>query len=152
MSSEVAQLKRQIELEYLAAQWGLSGLASGTAKHAHITARMERVGHSFEQLTQLVGSPEQATQIITEVTKDLPEQAIRSYLPDVLRHELGSTEEIEMLLDYIADAQETCDLLSERFGREIAVKILTMPSYLSPIAPSERASTHRRTRESNTDA
>src|SRR5947209_20175590 len=87
--SEIAQIKQQIALEYLAAKWGLSGLAYGTARHPQITARMERMGASFTQLTHVVGSPEQAAQILADVMKDLPEQATRSHLLEVLRHELG---------------------------------------------------------------
>jgi len=40
--SEIAQLLRRIDLEYQAAQWGLTGFAEGSSKHAFITARAER--------------------------------------------------------------------------------------------------------------
>ncbi len=131
MSSEVAQIKRQIELEYLAAKWGLSGLAYGTARHPQITARMERMGASFTKLTHLIGSPEQATQIMADVLEQLPEQATRSHLLEVLRHELGHSEATEILLDHIQELWETMDLLCERFGREQAEKIVLTLSHLS---------------------
>jgi len=61
--SEVARLKEQIQREYDAAQQALSGLASGTARHAFITAKMENVYCAHEQLITLVG-PEEATVIL----------------------------------------------------------------------------------------
>jgi hypothetical protein len=56
--SEVALLMRQIELEYEAAQRGLNGFASGTAKHEFINARVETIGRYHEQLKVLVGESE----------------------------------------------------------------------------------------------
>ena len=38
--SEVARLRQRIADEYLAAKYGLTGLASGVSKHEFITARM----------------------------------------------------------------------------------------------------------------
>ncbi|MBV9019227.1 MAG: hypothetical protein JO125_07120 [Chloroflexi bacterium] len=58
--SEVARLMQQITLEYQAAKLGLSGLASGTATHAFITAKMERMSQHHEALSRLVG-PREAT-------------------------------------------------------------------------------------------
>ena len=43
MQSEVAHILRRIEIEYTAAQRGLTGLAQ-SARHAAITARMEHMG------------------------------------------------------------------------------------------------------------
>ena len=63
--SQVAQLLRRIDLEYQAAQWGLTGLAEGTAKHAYITRRLENIGAYQERLAQLVGQ-EQAAQLVYE--------------------------------------------------------------------------------------
>jgi hypothetical protein len=40
--SEVARMRRRIDLEYEAARQGLHGLAAGSARHDFITARMER--------------------------------------------------------------------------------------------------------------
>lgn len=48
--SEVAQLLRQIELEYEAAQRALTGLAFGTACHEFIAAKMECMQQCQEQL------------------------------------------------------------------------------------------------------
>ena len=56
--SEVARIKRQIELEYEAAQRAMYGFAAGAGKHAFITARMENMGRCHEQLVTLVGEQE----------------------------------------------------------------------------------------------
>ncbi len=53
--SEVARLRRQIELELEAVQRGLYGLASGTARHEFIRERMNRVETYQGQLAQKVG-------------------------------------------------------------------------------------------------
>ena len=58
--SEVARLRQRICLEYEAAVRGLSGLALGTAQHAFITKRMERIGACHETLKGLVGEQEAA--------------------------------------------------------------------------------------------
>ena len=63
LQSKVAQVRQQIQAEYEAATQGLSGLASGTARHDFIHARTENIGKCHEQLAQLVG-PEQAISII----------------------------------------------------------------------------------------
>jgi hypothetical protein len=64
--SEVALLKEKIRLEYEAMKQGLSGLASGTAQHAFIDARMHRVDEYHERLEQIVGE-EEATQTVVEL-------------------------------------------------------------------------------------
>jgi hypothetical protein len=46
--SEVARLMRQISEANEAAYQALYGLAQGTAQHAFITARMERMGECHE--------------------------------------------------------------------------------------------------------
>ena len=48
--SEVAELRKRIAAEYMSAQWGLTGLAYGTAQHRFITHSMENMGQSFTQL------------------------------------------------------------------------------------------------------
>ena len=53
--SEVVQLLAQIIEEYKAAQNGLTGLASGTARHDFITARMEMMSQLHSQLQTIVG-------------------------------------------------------------------------------------------------
>ena len=62
--SEVARIKRQIELEYEVAQRGLYGLAHGTAKHQFITAKMEQIGAHHETLKKLVGEQEAAKLLV----------------------------------------------------------------------------------------
>ena len=57
-TSEVARIKRQIELEYEAAQRGMYGFAAGAGKHEFITARMENMGKCHAQLVTLVGERE----------------------------------------------------------------------------------------------
>lgn len=61
--SEVARLRQQIALEHQAA---LMSLASGTARHEFITARMERIGAHQESLARLIGE-EQSMAILCEV-------------------------------------------------------------------------------------
>ena len=62
--SEVVRIKRQIELEYEAAQCGLYGLALGIAKHQFITAKMEQIGAHHEALKKLVGEQEAAKLLV----------------------------------------------------------------------------------------
>jgi hypothetical protein len=61
--SEVAQIRAQIQAEYEAAKQGLSGFASGTARHDFISAKTTNIGKCHEQLVELLG-PEQAISII----------------------------------------------------------------------------------------
>jgi hypothetical protein len=63
MRSEVARLREQIQAEYQAAQQGLSGLASGTARHNFITARTEHLAILHDQLAEIVG-PDEAIAIV----------------------------------------------------------------------------------------
>ncbi|QBD74956.1 hypothetical protein EPA93_02695 [Ktedonosporobacter rubrisoli] len=53
--SQVAQLRAQIDSELAAMQQGLSGLASGTARHRIIAARLRRVDHLTNQMAGHVG-------------------------------------------------------------------------------------------------
>jgi hypothetical protein len=48
--SEYKRLQQQIDLEREAAQRGLTGLSSGSARHAFITARMMRMAQYIQQL------------------------------------------------------------------------------------------------------
>ena len=50
--SELARQLQQIDLENEAARQGLVGLSSGTARHAFITARMERMSRHIQQLAE----------------------------------------------------------------------------------------------------
>ncbi len=63
--SEFARLMRQIELENEAAQRGLLGLASGTARHDFIAARDHRIHVMHQKLIELVG-PDQAIKMVAE--------------------------------------------------------------------------------------
>ena len=67
--SEVARLLNQIEMEYLAAQRGLTGLAE-SAKHAAITARMEHIGQLHQNLCIIVG--DDAIRLIAERLNSTP--------------------------------------------------------------------------------
>jgi hypothetical protein len=53
--SAVAALRQKIDEEDKSAKLGLSGLASGTARHEVITAKMERVSALHEELRTHVG-------------------------------------------------------------------------------------------------
>lgn len=53
--SEIARLRQQIEIQLIAMRRGLSGLSSGSARHAFITARMERIGACQDGLTSQLG-------------------------------------------------------------------------------------------------
>jgi len=60
---EINQIRAQIQAEYEAAKQGLSGLASGAARHDFISAKTANIGKYHEQLVELLG-PEQAISII----------------------------------------------------------------------------------------
>ncbi len=64
--SEIARLRAQLEQEHAASVWALTGLASGTAQHAFITARSRRMDVCHQQLSKLVGE-EQATEELCRV-------------------------------------------------------------------------------------
>ena len=68
--SEVAQLRQKITEEYEAMKRGLTGLSSGSTKHAFIDARMKRVDSYYDQLTQYMGTQE-ATQTVYELYTDV---------------------------------------------------------------------------------
>jgi hypothetical protein len=55
LSSEIAQIKQHIALEYLAAKNGLTGLAAGIPKHQFITQKMENMGKYQAELEAIVG-------------------------------------------------------------------------------------------------
>ena len=67
--SEVARILAHIQKEYESGVLGLSGLASGTAKHEFITARMERMGELQNELCQLVGA-DQAIELFAHALED----------------------------------------------------------------------------------
>lgn len=63
--SEVARLLKQFDDEYQAAQNGLSGLAYGVSQHAFITAKMEAMEKTRQQMNDLLGEDE-TTKLIVE--------------------------------------------------------------------------------------
>jgi uncharacterized protein YprB with RNaseH-like and TPR domain len=71
--SEIAQLLRRIDLEYQAAQWGLTGFAEGSSKHAFITARAER---GAERILRLIdeGKHAEAIALMNTETWGMEEQ------------------------------------------------------------------------------
>jgi hypothetical protein len=62
--SEVARLLRQIDQERQSAQWALTGLTYGTARHDFITRKVENIQQAHESLIKLVG-PEKAIELVT---------------------------------------------------------------------------------------
>lgn len=64
--SEVARLRKQLELEHRACVWALSGLSSGSAQHRFITARFRQMDTCCARLSDLVGE-EEATTVLCEV-------------------------------------------------------------------------------------
>ena len=68
--SEIACLRQRIAEEYEAATRGLTGFASGSAKHQLIAKRMERIGSYHETLQHLVGEQE-AARIVAETLETL---------------------------------------------------------------------------------
>ncbi|QBD80462.1 hypothetical protein EPA93_32615 [Ktedonosporobacter rubrisoli] len=61
--SEIADLLQRIDQEYQAAQWALTGLAYGTARHDFINERLENLHALHEQVIKRVG-PAAAPQFI----------------------------------------------------------------------------------------
>ena len=68
-SSEITQLLKQIEAEYIAAQRGLTGFAE-SARHEFITARLENMGKLHKTLRTIVG--DDATRLLAERLEALP--------------------------------------------------------------------------------
>src|SRR5438132_8730785 len=64
--SEVARLLRDIDKAYQAAEWALTGLACGTARHNFINAKEERIAICHQELTTLLGQDE-ATALVAGV-------------------------------------------------------------------------------------
>ena len=64
--SKVARLLREIDEAYQAAQWALTGLACGTARHDFINTKEERIAVCHQKLTALIG-PEEATALVSGV-------------------------------------------------------------------------------------
>lgn len=75
-NSEVARLLEHIQAQYESAVLGLSGVASGTATHAFITARMERMGQLHHELAQLVGEKEAIALFVQTVESNTEERTL----------------------------------------------------------------------------
>ncbi|GAC1375522.1 MAG: hypothetical protein NVS2B12_32000 [Ktedonobacteraceae bacterium] len=73
--SEVARLRQQIELELDALRRGMFALSSGSARHAFINAKMERVGACQDVLASHIGQND-ATMIVFQLYAEAmePEQ------------------------------------------------------------------------------
>lgn len=71
--SEVARLRQQIVLEYEAAYRALTAPASGSARHAVITAKMERIGDHQLALASLIGE-EASMEILCGIFEGDPPQ------------------------------------------------------------------------------
>ena len=125
--SEVALIRETIAREYMAAKWGLTGLAYGASQHSFISARMERIEENHKALQAHIG--DQAIALIAETLDGIPEKPTRKHIEEVLRYELGNTEETERLLDYLKAAWGTFDLFVERFGVEDARKMINARSH-----------------------
>jgi hypothetical protein len=120
--SEIARIRETIAKEYMAAKWGLTGLAQGVGKHAFISARMQRVEKGCKALEALVG--DEAMKLVVETIESVPEEPIREHIQEILRHELGNTADTEYLLNDLKDVWETFDLFIELFGMEDAHKMI----------------------------
>jgi hypothetical protein len=67
--SDVQRLLAEIDNEYTSAQQGLYGLAQGTARHAFISARYDRIGELQGQLDNLVGHEQAMHLVIDQLNK-----------------------------------------------------------------------------------
>jgi hypothetical protein len=75
--SEVARLRQQIELQLEAMQRGMSGLATGKARHAFIRAQMDRIGACEDTLATYVGENE-ANQIVCKLYVEVMEREVQT--------------------------------------------------------------------------
>ena len=125
VGSEIAQIRETIAREYMAAKWGLTGLAQGTAKHEFISTRMERIEEGRKALEAFVGA--EAIALIAQTLDSIPEKPTRSHIQEMLRHEFGSTADTEFLFHDLKDIWQTFDLLIACFGMEDAQKMINAP-------------------------
>jgi hypothetical protein len=123
--SEIAHIRETIAREYMAAKWGLTGFAQGTAKHEFISARMGRIEEGRQALEAHVG--DRAIALVAETLDAIPEKPTRHYIQEVLRHEFGNTEDTQYLLNDLTDVWKTFDLLIELFSMEDAQKMINAP-------------------------
>ena len=68
--SEVARLREEIELQLEAMQRGLYGFASGSARHAFVRARMERISECQHTLTDYIGEQD-ADQLVCNLYSEI---------------------------------------------------------------------------------
>jgi hypothetical protein len=68
--SEVARLREEIELQLEAIQRGMYGFASGTARHAFICARMDRISEYQHTLTNVIGEQD-ADQLVCSLYSEI---------------------------------------------------------------------------------
>jgi hypothetical protein len=73
--SEVAAMRQQIALEMTAMRRGLLGISTGSARHAFIHARMERIGACQDTLANSIGE-QAATQVVCAVYMQAMEQDV----------------------------------------------------------------------------
>ncbi|GHO44566.1 hypothetical protein [Ktedonospora formicarum] len=66
VESEVAQLRKRIELEYQAMQRGLNGVAE-VAKHNMVNHKYDSIYACYEQLESALGNSEQAAEMLIEL-------------------------------------------------------------------------------------
>lgn len=69
-NSEIARILRTIEQEYRSAKLGVNGLAE-VARHAFITARMERMRSLHSELQEVVGGAQETMKLIVETIERL---------------------------------------------------------------------------------
>ncbi|HZU66142.1 MAG TPA: hypothetical protein VFA09_02590 [Ktedonobacteraceae bacterium] len=72
-ASEIARLREQIELQLEAMHRGLRGLTSGTARHAFIYERMERIEEYQDALAAYIGE-HTASQIVCDIYVEVMER------------------------------------------------------------------------------
>lgn len=75
--SEVARLLQQIDAEYQSAQLGLTGFASGSARHDFIDQKMENVHRVHEKLIELVGPDEAIALVIHTIDAPKDQQLVK---------------------------------------------------------------------------
>lgn len=134
-ASEVAQIRQRITDESLAATLGLCGLASGTTRHDFINARTEHLGKDLDELTQALGSRDEALSIVIEAMSSA-EHPTRHDIRSSLLRELPKTEENAQLRERLEDAWELYDTLTERFGTHVAHTIIDASTGISEELPS----------------
>src|SRR6266568_842499 len=132
--SEVAQFRHHQALQEEAAQRGLNGFAI-VARHESITRRME-IG--AQRLLKLIedGRHEEAQAMMNrpewglQTLEGLPDTPTRSILIDFLRRALDHTEETTILIERIQEMWQTMSLLGERFGLDVARKMIDTPEMM----------------------